>query len=393
MVPLVVKKEKIGPIVGRHPWVFSKALVYVPEGLKPGEPVRLIDERGKFLATGYFNSYSQISVRIWGYEEDERIDADFFKRRIRAALSLRRRYVENTGTDSYRLVNGEGDSLPGLVVDKYADYLVVQFHTKGMDRWREKVIDALQEVVRPKGIYERSEIYTSQDEKPEEKSGVLVGKIPDLIKIKENGLYFLVDVRRGQKTGFFLDQRDKRMAFKKYTKDAHVLNCFSYTGGFTVYAFAGGAKSVVNVDTSADALELSKENVKLNGFRTDNLETIKMDVKKLFKDHSRQYDAIVLDPPAFIKDRKKKERGLTGYKYINRKAMELLVNGGILVTCSCSYHLGLEEFRHLLVEVASGTKSLFRILETYTHGIDHPVPLPFMEGEYLKCFFLQCFKR
>ncbi|MCX7856882.1 MAG: class I SAM-dependent rRNA methyltransferase [Deltaproteobacteria bacterium] len=392
MVPLIVKKEKIGPIIGRHPWVFSQALLYIPEGLLPGEPVKLLDERGRFLAMGYFNSYSQIAVRVWGYKEDEKIDINFFKSRINYALSIRRKYVETKDTNAFRLINSEGDFLPGLVVDKYADYLVVQFHTKGMDYWRKEIIAALQEVLRPKGIYERSEIYSGQSERSEEKTGIILGEVPDLIKIKENGLCFFVDVKRGQKTGFFLDQRDKRCALKKYARDARVLNCFSYTGGFAVYAFAGGAKHVTNIDTSGDALELAKENVKLNGFKTDRLESIKSDVKKVLKDHLKPYDVVILDPPAFIKDRRKKDRGLAGYKYINKKAIEHLTDRGILVTCSCSYHVGLEEFRYLLTEAALSTNSSIKILEIYTHGIDHPVPLPFVEGDYLKCFFLQCFK-
>jgi 23S rRNA (cytosine1962-C5)-methyltransferase len=392
MIPLVVKKEKIGPIIGRHPWVYSKALLYIPEGLSPGEPVKLIDERGRFLATGYFNSYSQISVRIWGYEEDEAIDPNFFRRRISEALSIRKKYVEKGNTNAYRVINSEGDFLPGLVVDKYGEYLVVQFHTKGMEYWRKNVISALMEVIKPKGIYERSEIYSTSDGKPEEKNGPIVGKIPDLIKVKENGLDFLVDIKRGQKTGFFLDQRDKRNALRKYVKGARVLNCFSYTGGFAVYAFAGGAESVINIDTSQDALELAKENVKLNGFKTEKVENIKGDVKKVLTSQDESYDVIILDPPAFIKDRRKKERGLAGYKYINKRAMELLNKNGLLVTCSCSYHLNLQEFRYLITEVAANARSSFRILEVFTHGLDHPVPLPFIEGEYLKCFFLRCSK-
>lgn len=392
MVPLVVKKEKIGPILGRHPWVFSKALLYIPEGLKAGEPVKLIDERGRFLASGYFNSYSQISVRVWGYSEEERIDKSFFKRRISKALEIRRNFVERDGTDSYRVVNSEGDLIPGLVVDKYAEYLVVQFHTKGVDFWRDQILDALIDVLRPKGIYERSEIYGNQGEKPEERTGLLYGTVPELIKIKENGLFFLVDVKRGQKTGFFLDQRDKRRAFAKYTRNADVLNVFSYTGAFSVYALSGGAKSVINIDTSNDALELAKENVRLNGFSLKKVTNIKGDAKKVLKENLGTFDAVVLDPPAFIKDRRKKERGLSGYKFVNRRAMDIIRDGGILVTCSCSYHLSLQEFRFLLSEVAQNAKCSFKILETYTHGIDHPLTLPFVEGEYLKCFFLQCFK-
>lgn len=392
MIPLVVKREKVGPILGRHPWVFSKALVYIPEGLKAGEPVKLIDERGKFLATGYFNSYSQISVRVWGYSEEEKVDKTFFKRRISQALAVRKNFVEKDDTDSYRVVNSEGDLLPGLVVDKYADYLVVQFHTKGMDFWRNLIVEALVDVLKPRGIYERSDIYGNQTDKPEEKVGVVYGEVPELIRIKENGLLFLVDVKRGQKTGFFLDQRDKRKAFAKYTRGADVLNVFSYTGGFSVYALSGGAKSVINIDTSNDALELAKENVKLNGFSLKKVTNIKGDAKKLLMENLGRFDAIVLDPPAFIKDRRKKERGVSGYKFVNRKAMEIIKDGGILVTCSCSYHLSLQEFRFLLSEVAQNARCSFKILETYTHGIDHPLTLPFIEGEYLKCFFLQCLK-
>ena len=254
----------MGPVVGHHPWIFSQALLSIPDGIPPGEPMRLMSENGAFLALGYFSSYSQIAVRVWGYDESEKIDEDFFARRIGKAHALRKRYVETPHTNAYRVVNGEGDLLPGLILDKYADYIVLQFHTRGIDRWKKEIVGAIKKVLQPAGIYERSDVSVRKTEMLEEQSGLITGSIPSLITIQENGYTFLVDVRHGQKTGFFLDQRDKRKDFMKYTTDRSVLNCFSYTGAFSVYALGGGARTIVSIDASAPALELAKENIKLN---------------------------------------------------------------------------------------------------------------------------------
>lgn len=388
MLTLTIKNEKSGPVTGFHPWVFSRAVIEIPEGLKAGEPVRLMHENGRFLATGYFNSYSQIAVRIWGYNEDEMIDSDFFEKRIKKAYQIRQRYIETPLTDAFRIVNGENDLLPGLIVDKYSKYLVVQFHTKGIEAWKDKILASLEAVFKPEGIYERSDMSVRDIEGLGRTKGLLTGKVPDIIEIKENGLRFLVDVKRGQKTGFFLDQRDKRHAFKKYTKDASVLNCFSYTGGFSVYAFAGGAQKVLNVDTSEDALELARKNIAINGFDLKRCSFIRADVKEYLKGSKERFDAIVLDPPAFIKDRKKQREGKLGYKSINEMAMRLLNNDGILLTCSCSSHLTIEEFRYILSEAGGRVRKNLRFLETYTHGIDHLQLVPFIEGSYLKCFIV-----
>ncbi len=388
MVELTVKQKRIGPVAGFHPWVFSQAIVKIPDGIPSGEPVHLKNEKGEFLALGYFNSYSQITVRIWGYDKDEIVDEAFFAKRVEKAYGLRKRYVENNETDAFRIVNGENDLLPGLIVDKYADYLVVQFHTAGIEHWKEKIIAALEKVIQPKGIYERSDMPARKFDHLESMQGLLSGTVPELITIRENGLQFLVDVKRGQKTGFFLDQRDKRNAFGKYTKGASVLNCFSYTGGFSVYALAGWAKNVVNIDSSEAAIALARENVRLNGLDEDKCRFICDDVKVYLKNNREQFDAIVIDPPAFIKDRRKKKEGIVGYKSINEMAMRTLTDNGILVTCSCSNHLTLEEFRFLLSEAGGKARRGFKILETFTHGIDHPQAVPFLEGEYLKCFFL-----
>jgi len=296
--------------------------------------------------------------------------------------------VESPETDAFRLINGENDFLPGLIVDKYSDYLVVQFHTRGIESWKNEIIAALEQVMKPKGIYERSDMSARKTEQMESLTGLISGEVPDLVTIREKGFKFLVDVKKGQKTGFFLDQRDKRFAFSRYTRDTSVLNCFSYTGGFSVYALAGGARRVVNVDTSAAALDLARENIALNGFDRADCEFIVGDVKNYLRRGGERFDAIVLDPPAFIKDRRKKKEGIIGYRGINESAVRLLPEGGILLTCSCSAHLSPEEFRFLISEVGGRVRKTLKFLEAYTHGIDHFLLVPFTEGQYLKCFIL-----
>lgn len=389
MVKLTVRKERSGPVRGFHPWVFSKALASIPEGLASGEPVELHDDSGAFLASGYFNSYGQISVRLWGHEKDESVGTAFFTRRMERAGDIRRRYVERPGTNAYRMVNGESDLLPGLIVDRYGEYLVVQFHTRGMERWKAEVVESLVTVFGPRGIWERSDVSVRSIENLGTVRGLLHGCVPDTIEILENGLRFLVDVKEGQKTGFFLDQRDKRSAFTKYAEDRDVLNCFSYTGGFTVYAMAGGARRVVSVDSSRRALDLAKENIALNGFDTSRCEFVCDDAKRYLREPASRFETIVLDPPAFIKDRRKRQEGLAGYRAINETALKNLLPGGILVTCSCSAHLSLGDFRFLLSEVGAKAGRPLIFLEAHTHGIDHPQLVPFTEGEYLKCFILR----
>jgi 23S rRNA (cytosine1962-C5)-methyltransferase len=388
MITLTVKQNRTGPVMGCHPWVFSHALTTIPEGLRPGEPVKLVSEKGEFLALGYFGSFAQIAVRIWGYDKDETVDDRFFMQRIETAYELRKKYVESDATDAYRLINGENDFLPGLVVDKYAGYLVVQFHTRGMEAWKEQIVSCLERALRPKGIYERSDVAVRKIENLESSTGLLTGTVPDVITIREKGFTFLVDVKRGQKTGFFLDQRDKRHAFLKYTRDRSVLNCFSYTGGFSVYGLAGGARRVTSVDTSEAALDLAKQNIRINGLDVTKCEFVAEDVKHYLRNVNERFDAIVLDPPAFIKDRRKRNEGIAGYRGINEMALRAMTPDGVLVTCSCSAHLSLPDFRFLLSEVGGKLRRPLRFLETYTHGIDHLQLVPFTETEYLKCFFI-----
>lgn len=380
-------------MAGFHPWVFSGAFKSIPDNTAPGTPVKLQDEKGAFLAKGYFNSYSQIAVRVWGYDKDEEVNDTFFAKRIEHAYGIRKRFVESPDTNAYRLINAESDLLPGLVVDKYADCLVVQFHTKGIEAWKKEIIAALESIVKPSGIYERSDMDARGIEGLEKKKGLLSGSVPELVTIKENGLKFLVDVINGQKTGFFLDQRDKRKALMKYADNAFLLNAFCYTGGFSVYALAGGAGHVISIDSSESALELARENIKINGFEPSRCEFICGDVKRFLRDEKRIFDVIILDPPAFIKNRRKKKEGMKGYRGINEGALKCLAPEGILVTCSCSAHLRFDEFRYLLSEAGLRAGRILTSLETYTHGIDHIQLVPFLEGEYLKCFFISAGSR
>lgn len=387
---LTVRNDKLRPILNRHPWVFSRAIVKIPDGIESGAPTRLVDEKNNFLAQGYFNSYSQIAVRIWSYDEDEQVDMGFFRRRIEQALNLRRPHFNEKETNAFRVVNGENDFLPGLIVDKYADYLVVQFHTRGIEFWKEQIVEALVKAIKPKGIYERSDMRVREIEGAEKQSGSLYGEVPDLIVIKENSLKFQVEVKVGQKTGFFLDQRDKRQALTKYAKGKSVLNCFSYTGGFSIYALAAGARRAVNVDMSAGALEAAKRNVELNKLPLAKSEFICADVKEYLKQvQPAAFDIIILDPPAFIKNQKSFERGVIGYLNINEAAIRLLPKNGILITCSCSSHLTLSDFRSLIAKAAARQKRTIQIIESFTHGLDHPRLASFPEGDYLKCFIIR----
>lgn len=390
MLTLTVKNNRRGPILGRHPWVFSGGLKQIPNQIENGTPVKLVDEAKQFLAQGYFNSYSQIAVRIWSYDPEEIIDEDFFLRRVQKAYKLRQEYLAPNKTDSYRLINSENDWLPGLIVDKYANYLCVQFHTKGIEKYKPDIISALIKIMKPKGIYERSDALYRKTEGAEPQVGLIDGVIPDAVEIKENGHKFLVDIKGGQKTGFFLDQRDKRQALAKYCAGKKVLNCFSYSGGFSVYAALAGAKEVTSVDISASAIELAKANFKLNGINPSKHKFVVADVKQYLREVLPwEYDVVVLDPPAFIKNRHKKKEGISGYRSINEMGLRATKENGILVSCSCSAHLTLNEFRYVITEAGNRAQRNLQILETHTHGLDHLELIAFQESEYLKCLFLR----
>ncbi|PIV91001.1 23S rRNA (cytosine(1962)-C(5))-methyltransferase RlmI [Candidatus Gracilibacteria bacterium CG17_big_fil_post_rev_8_21_14_2_50_48_13] len=387
---LILRPKREGPVRGKHPWIFSGALQSIPEGLSHGDPVDVMGPDGTFLGQGYFNSYAQIAVRMWSYDQEEVVNHAFFFRRLKKALDLRSRLLP-AQTNAFRLVNAECDLLPGLIIDVYAHVAVVQCHTPGIARYRNEIVATLREVLpHLTAIYERSDFRGKASDREHRESGPLWGETPDIVEMEENGLKFLVDVKEGQKTGFFLDQRDKRAALKKYVEGRTVLNCFSYSGGFSLYALAGGAAHVTSVDVSDKAMDLARQNVRINGFKEDRVTFAVADVKSYLPSVApSQFDVIILDPPAFIKDRRKIDEGKHGYKKINDLALRVLPEDGILVSCSCSHHLTMNDFRMLLSETAGRAGRVMQLVETWTHGIDHPELIPYLEGNYLKTLFMR----
>jgi len=372
-----------------HLWVFSNEIAGSLKGYKAGEIVDIYSYRNEFLGRGYINPSSLISVRILSYEKEE-INREFFYRKITEAWRYRKRVYPDL--DSYRLVFGESDFLPGLIIDKYEDYLSVQTLSLGMDVRLDMILAVLEDIFRPYGIVERNDAAVRRLEGLEERNGILRGSIKGNVAITENGLKFGVDILKGQKTGFFFDQRENRRAIGKYVKkDGRVLDCFCYSGAWSVYAAASGAAEVIGLDSSDDAIGLSEKNAEINGF-SKNCRFKKVDVfdelRSLVSDRE-EFDAIILDPPAFVKSAGKVREALKGYKEINLQAMKLLKEGGILITCSCSYHIDRETFKDMLVQSASDSERSFRLMEFRGQALDHPVLLSMRETEYLKCAILQ----
>lgn len=378
----------------KHPWIFSGALEASSlRGTGDGEITDVRDSGGNFLARGYYNSQSNIAVRVLTFDEDDIIDAGFFERRLAAAREWRKRFLESDLTDAYRVVFAEGDMLPGLVVDKYGDFLVVQFHTLGMDRLKSQVVDALVKVFGPATIVERSDVAARrQDGLNDMPVGILYGKQPEgPVKIRENGLSFWADLTGGQKTGFFLDQRENRKEIMKYVRDKSVLNLFSYSGGFSVYALAGGAGHVTSVDVSGDAIDLCRKNLMLNGFSAERFETATMDVFDFLEKaaaEKKRYDVVIVDPPAFVKSQKNIDKALKAYSQLNQMALAVLNAGGILISSSCSHFIDGEMFKKSLFQAALKAGKDLRVIEQKGQPFDHPVRLFFPEGQYLKFFVL-----
>jgi 23S rRNA (cytosine1962-C5)-methyltransferase len=315
---------------------------------------------------------------------NEAIDKKFFARRLSQALAFRTREIDGVA-NAYRVVNGEGDFLPGLIVDRYADFLVCQFFTAGMELFKAEIVDALAELTQSRGIFERGEGRVREEEGLTAATGALHGDAPDEeVEIIEHGKKFLVDIVHGQKTGFFLDQRDSRQFLAALARGRSVLNCFSYTGGFSVYAFAGGASEVVTFDSSHPALELAEKNLALNGFAEKPGELIKGDAFAYLKELDRQFDLIVLDPPSLAHRRSDIDAATGGYKFLNLHALKHLSSGGTLLTFSCSQHLPTELFQKVVFGAAVDAGRKVAIVKRLGHPIDHPVSLHHPEGEYLK---------
>lgn len=375
-----------------HPWLFSGGIQNPPKELAPGTLVELRDADNNFVARGYYNPKTDIAVRVLTREQ-ESIDTDFFRRRIGQAYELRRQTIDFAKTDVYRLVNAEGDFLPGIIVDSYAGVLVVQSHTAGIDKLLTPLIEALRTVVEPRAILLRNDVAVrAREGLAKEEPRLVWGELPPDLTIQENGYRFAVDPWKGQKTGFFTDQRDKRAALQKYVArlgaDASLLNCFSYTSGFSVYAAAANPSlRTLNIDQSASALEIARRNFELNGLDVAAHSFEVTDAFKWLEAAKTQHDVVILDPPAFAKTHREKDKALHGYVRLNKMGLPLVKPGGTLLTCSCSGSVSLDEFESALRDAAVASGRTLQMLEVYENGSDHPVSLTAPEGRYLKVLF------
>ncbi len=391
---LRLQKDLARHLRAGHPWVFRKAIERAPKGLEPGAVVD-VTEDGRFVARGYFDPRSAITVRILTREPAEAVDAAFWRRRIARAAALRRELVH--GTTGYRLVHGESDGLPGVVADLYGRFAVVKLYSAGLTPHRAAIVEALRaEVEGLAGVYGRDEIPRDDDE---EEGGAPAGRVlwgaepPERIEIDEHGMKVLVDVRRGQKTGHFLDQRENRRMVRELARGRpEALNLFSYTGGFSVAAALGGARHVVSVDVDADAIDLARENFRANGLDMADHAFAKEDCFELlarYKREGRRFDLVVCDPPAFAKSQRAVEAALAGYASLNRAALAVLAPGGLLVTASCSARVTAEQFTDAVKEAAFKGRVDLQLVQETRQPPDHPVSLQFREGRYLKCLVLR----
>jgi len=387
MADLVLKPGREKSLLRRHPWIFSGAVQHVDGNPASGATVDLLSFNGDFLARAAYSPTSQIRARVWTFE-DEPVDKEFFRGRIRSAIRARDTWNLTPDTDALRLVHAESDNLPGLVVDRYGDTLVLQSLTAGCEAWKETLADLLLEETGLHTLYERSDADVRALEGLPPVVGPLRGHLSSLaFPIHEHGLQFNVNLAGGHKTGFYLDQRQNRLRVRQLSEDREALDCFCYTGGFALNALAGGARSVTAVDASAEALALGRENASLNGQQAPRLEWIEADVfqaLRKFRDEGRSFDLVVLDPPKFAPTAAQAEKAARGYKDINRLGFLLLRPGGLLVTFSCSGGVDAALFQKIVASAALDAGAQAQIVETLTQAPDHPVALNFPEGAYLK---------
>ncbi|KVN98557.1 23S rRNA methyltransferase [Burkholderia ubonensis] len=400
MQTVTLKPSKDKSLLRRHPWIYTNAIDRVDGKPAPGATVIVRAHDGRFLARGAYSPHSQIRVRVWSFDENEPIDHAFFKRRVQRAVAHRNTMVSGTG--AVRLVFGEADGLPGLIVDHYVEdsgaasprgQLVCQFMAAGVEAWKDAIVAALVGATGCPNVYERSDVSIREKEGLEQTTGVLAGDPPPATLItNENGVRYHVDVPNGHKTGFYVDQRDNRALVTQYANGRDVLNCFCYTGGFSLAALKGGAARVVSIDSSGDALALAQQNVVANGFDPARASWLDADAFKTLRrlvDEGDRFDLIVLDPPKFAPTRDSVNRAARAYKDINLSGFKLLRPGGLLFTYSCSGAIDMDLFQKIVAGAAADAKVDARILKRLGAGVDHPLLSAFPEGEYLKGLLLQ----
>jgi len=389
---LVLKPGREKSVLGRHPWLYSGAVGQVVGDPGMGESVLIRDAQGTALGWAGYSPTSSIRARMWNLNPNEFVNEGFFRKRIQESILRREAYGLQNSTNALRLIHAESDGLPGLVVDRYNDVLVVQILSAGAEHWRETIIGCLSDVPGVNTIVERSDVDVRTLEGLEPRSGVLYGTAPKTVEIFENGLKFQVNVLTGQKTGFYIDQRRNRQMVGELAKNREVLNCFCYTGGFSLYALANGAAHVISVDSSSEALESGKTNLEINGLpalKSDWLEGDVFKVLRRLREEDLKFDMVILDPPKFAPTAAQAERAARGYKDINLIAFKLLRPGGILATFSCSGGVSAELFQKIVAGAAADAGMDARIIQTLTQGPDHPVALGFPEGAYLKGLIVQ----
>lgn len=388
MSTLHLKPGREKSLLRRHPWIFSGSVDRLEGEAQPGETVQIAAAEGTPLALAAYSPHSQIAARVWTFDPGARVDAGFFRARLEQALQLRRQLAASLATTAFRLVNAEADGLPGVIVDQYGEFLVCQFLSAGAELHRGELVAALSELVPCKGVYERSEAAVRGKEGLAPRAGLLWGEEPPAqIEIAEGECRFLVEVRGGHKTGFYLDQRDNRRLSAQYAQDREMLNCFAYTGAFGIWALRGGAAQVTNVEESAVALELGSRHVELNGLEAAKVENVEGDVFKVlrqYRDGRRSFDLIVLDPPKFAESQHQLDRACRGYKDINLLAFKLLKPGGVLFTFSCSGQVGLDLFQKVVADAALDAGREVQFLQRLSQAPDHPVRGSFPEAGYLK---------
>jgi len=384
MLTIKLKKKEERRVLRGHPWVFSNEVQDLPADAVPGEAVEVRDNAGKFIGRGYVNPRSLIAVRILTRKQED-LDAAFFVNRISRARDLRR---ELGFGDSCRVVFSESDGLPGLIVDKYADTLVVQSLTAGIDVVLELVLAALRAVYAPKTIVLRNDTSSRALEGLPQEKRVALGETSGQVEFEESGIRYHVDVLEGQKTGFFFDQRENRLALKSLVQGRRTLDCFCYAGAWALSAARYGASEVIGIDSSEKAVALARENAALNGLSATFVVADVFEKLRELEKQKERFGCIILDPPAFVKSRAKVREALKGYKEINLRAMRLLEPGGFLVTCSCSHHIDEALFREMLIDAAWSAGRQARLLEMRTQARDHPMLLAARETQYLKCAIL-----
>jgi 23S rRNA (cytosine1962-C5)-methyltransferase len=391
MKTIRLRENKERSLRRRHPWVFDSAIA--KGGGDPGETVRIESGTGEFLAWAAFSPQSKIRARAWSFDESQRIDAAFIAQRCERAVAARARF--DIDSDAMRLVHGESDGLPGLIVDRYADTLVAQFLSTGVQKWKDAIVDAMLRTTGLSKMYERSDTNSRALEGLEPATGWLRGEGPTEVTIREHRWQLTLDIATGHKTGFYLDQRDSRAKFAHYAKRLafqRVLNCYCYTGGFTIAALAGGAAHVTSIDSSAPALERARAHVALNGFDASRADFVDADVNaslRQFIEAGRTFDAIVLDPPKLAPTAAHAERAARAYKDINRLALRLLEPGGVLFTYSCSGGISADLFHKIVASAGADANVDGFIVERLSAAPDHPMTLEFPEGEYLKGLVVQ----